>query len=80
KTHKDFHRCITRVKRILFWKKKTTKCDTELYSTGFTTGSSDSKLSINPDIVGGQLAYANGLKHLDLKDPEANHNMFRKWA
>lgn len=80
KTNTDFHRCITRVKRFLFWKKKTTKCDTVFKNTFESSVSGDSKLNIYPDIVGGQTGYAEGLKHLDLKNPEANHNMFSKWA
>ncbi|XP_062411223.1 complement component 7b isoform X2 [Sardina pilchardus] len=79
-TVEDFHRCITRVKRILFWKKKTTKCD-KVYNTLIKKKvDNPSRFSIHPNIAGGYPAYAEGLKHLNLNDPEANHNMYTKWA
>uniref|UniRef100_A0AAY4B3U6 Complement component C7 n=1 Tax=Denticeps clupeoides TaxID=299321 RepID=A0AAY4B3U6_9TELE len=76
----DYHRCITRVKRFLFWKKRTTKCEKILQTLTSSSGSSSSRFPIKANIVGGQPAYITGLSHLNLDNPEANHQMYMKWA
>uniref|UniRef100_A0A672RYE0 Complement component C7 n=1 Tax=Sinocyclocheilus grahami TaxID=75366 RepID=A0A672RYE0_SINGR len=71
KTDIDFHQCITRVKRRLFYKKKKTTC-TKLMKT--------IESFIKTDVIGGHPAYIAGLSLLDLENPDSNKQMYSKWA
>lgn len=44
------------------------------------TGHTTSKSPFQANTVGGHLAYAEGLKQLNVKDPGDNQDKFKKWA
>uniref|UniRef100_A0A8C2EI20 Complement component C7 n=1 Tax=Cyprinus carpio TaxID=7962 RepID=A0A8C2EI20_CYPCA len=84
------YRCITRVKRRFFYKKKKTKC-TKLMKTiessncaAFPlkcfTENRNHKMPVKTDIIGGHPAYIAGLSLLDLENPDSNKQMYSKWA
>uniref|UniRef100_A0A671R495 Complement component C7 n=1 Tax=Sinocyclocheilus anshuiensis TaxID=1608454 RepID=A0A671R495_9TELE len=77
KTDIDFHQCITRVKRRLFYKKKKTKC-TKLMKT--IEKNRNHKMPVKTDVIGGHPAYIAGLSLLDLENPDSNKQMYSKWA
>ncbi|KAL2099753.1 hypothetical protein ACEWY4_004147 [Coilia grayii] len=77
---KDFHQCITKVKRFLFIKWKTTRCNTVYERLMKTKHGGSTRFPIKANTDGGNLGYAEGLKHLNLQNPEGNHAMYTKWA
>uniref|UniRef100_W5KNX8 Complement component C7 n=2 Tax=Astyanax mexicanus TaxID=7994 RepID=W5KNX8_ASTMX len=76
----DFHQCITRVKRRLFRKKTTTKCETLIQSIRSSNQQSSQTMPVKTNVVGGYSAYVAGLGRLDLDNPERNQDMYSKWA
>ncbi|XP_060790846.1 complement component 7b [Neoarius graeffei] len=79
-TDTDFHKCVTRVKRRLFRKKRTTKCEKLVQSIRSYKEQSSQTLPVKTNIIGGHGAYVTGLGQLDLENPEQNHAMYAKWA
>uniref|UniRef100_A0A672RYH7 Complement component C7 n=1 Tax=Sinocyclocheilus grahami TaxID=75366 RepID=A0A672RYH7_SINGR len=79
KTDIDFHQCITRVKRRLFYKKKKTTC-TKLMKTIESFKNRNHKMPVKTDVIGGHPAYIAGLSLLDLENPDSNKQMYSKWA
>ncbi|XP_036384474.1 complement component 7b [Megalops cyprinoides] len=79
-THIDYQKCVTKVKRILFWKKTKTTCDKLLQDLKDSKGSSSSRAPVKTDVIGGDPAYVAGLSSLDVENPTANNDMFSKWA
>uniref|UniRef100_A0A8C9U7R4 Complement component C7 n=1 Tax=Scleropages formosus TaxID=113540 RepID=A0A8C9U7R4_SCLFO len=63
----DFHECVTTTFRFLFIRWSTTKCR------------KDQRNAYSP-IIGGDPAYIAGLSYLDVQNPDANWNMYTKWA
>ncbi|KAM9450355.1 complement component C7-like isoform 2-T2 [Clarias gariepinus] len=76
----DFHKCVTRVKRRLFRKKTTTKCEKLVQSIKSYNEQSSQTLPVKTNIIGGHGAYVAGLSQLDLENPEKNLAMYAKWA
>ncbi|GAA6091852.1 complement component 7b isoform X1, partial [Tachysurus ichikawai] len=79
-TDTDFHKCVTRVKRRLFRKKRTTKCEKLVQSLKSSNEQSTKTLQVKTSIIGGHGAYVAGLGQLDLENPEKNYAMYAKWA
>ncbi|KAJ8347017.1 hypothetical protein SKAU_G00284180 [Synaphobranchus kaupii] len=79
-TDTDYHKCVTKVKRRLFWKKTTVKCEKLIENLKNTKGFSKNKIPVKTDILGGDPAYIAGLGFIDLEDPSANSDMYSKWA
>ncbi|KAI2651405.1 Complement component C7 [Labeo rohita] len=80
KTDIDFHQCITRVKRRLFYKKRTTKCTKLMKTIESSSENRNHKMPVKTDIIGGYPAYIAGLSLLDLENPDSNKEMYSKWA
>ncbi|XP_048022830.1 complement component 7b isoform X2 [Megalobrama amblycephala] len=80
RTDIDFHQCITRVKRRLFYKKKTTKCVKLMKTIESFNENKNQKMPVKTDIIGGHTAYIAGLSLLDLENPDNNKQMYSKWA
>uniref|UniRef100_A0A8C9VYK7 Complement component C7 n=1 Tax=Scleropages formosus TaxID=113540 RepID=A0A8C9VYK7_SCLFO len=76
----DYHRCVTHVKRRLFRKKTTTRCDKLVENLKETKGFSNNRLPVKTNIIGGDPAFVAGLGMLDLEDPAANMKMYSQWA
>ncbi|XP_076836917.1 complement component C7-like [Brachyhypopomus gauderio] len=76
----DFHQCITRVKRRLFRKKTTTKCEKLIQSIKSSTERGSQTMPVKTHIIGGFAAYVAGLSRLDLENPEHNQAMYSRWA
>ncbi|XP_017348512.1 complement component 7b [Ictalurus punctatus] len=76
----DFHKCVTRVKRRLFRKKRTTKCEKLVQSIRNYNEQRSQTLPVKTNIIGGHGAYVAGLGLLDLENPEQNHDKYAKWA
>ncbi|KAF7696950.1 complement component 7b [Silurus meridionalis] len=76
----DFHKCITRVKRRLFRKKTTTKCEKLIQTIKSYNEQSSQNMPVNINVIGGYSTYIAGLRILDLENPEQNHAMYAKWA
>ncbi|KAL4630069.1 complement component C7-like [Arapaima gigas] len=72
----DFHECVTKTFRFLFVKWSSTKCRS--FAESLKTSKDDGYVS--SPIVGGHPAYIAGLSNLDVQNPEANWNMYSKWA
>ncbi|KAK3523897.1 hypothetical protein QTP70_015725 [Hemibagrus guttatus] len=79
-TDTDFHKCVTRVKRRLFRKKRTTKCEKLVQSLRSYNEQSSQTMPVKTNIIGGHGAYVAGLGQLDLENPERNYDMYTKWA
>ncbi|XP_048857263.1 complement component C7 [Brienomyrus brachyistius] len=76
----DFHECIMKTRRILFIKWSTTKCKSIVNAFKQVNGFDKAdKFTLSP-ITGGSPAFIAGLSVLNLEDPEANWNMYTKWA
>uniref|UniRef100_A0A672N870 Complement component C7 n=1 Tax=Sinocyclocheilus grahami TaxID=75366 RepID=A0A672N870_SINGR len=80
RTDIDFHQCITRVKRRLFYKKKKTKCMKLMKTIESFSENRNHKMPVKTDIIGGHPAYIAGLSLLDLEKPDSNKQMYSKWA
>lgn len=76
----DYHRCIKRVKRRLFWKKTTIKCEKIIDTLKRSSGYSNMRLPVKSIVIGGHVSYAAGLSYLNLEDPSVNSQMYSKWA
>ncbi|KAJ8260744.1 hypothetical protein COCON_G00164670 [Conger conger] len=76
----DYHRCVTKVKRRLFRKKTTVKCEKLIEHLKNSKEFSKNKLPATTDIVGGDPAYIAGLGYINLENPAANSDMYTKWA
>ena len=46
----------------------------------FCPAHNPTRFPIKSKTVGGHVAYAEGLNHLNLNDPDANHDKYTKWA
>ncbi|XP_064165110.1 complement component 7b [Anguilla rostrata] len=79
-TDTDYHKCVTKVKRRLFRKKTTTKCEKLIEHLKSTKGFSKNKIPVKTDVLGGDPAYVAGLGYVDLEDPGSNSAMYSKWA
>ncbi|KAI1904943.1 hypothetical protein AGOR_G00010880 [Albula goreensis] len=76
----DYHKCVTKVKRFLFWKKTRTTCDKLVQNLKNTKGSSSNQIPVKTSILGGDPAYIAGLGFIDLENPVANREKYSKWA
>ncbi|KAJ8402008.1 hypothetical protein AAFF_G00372430 [Aldrovandia affinis] len=76
----DYHKCVTKVKRFLFWKKTSTKCEKLIENLKSTKGFSNNRIPVKTAILGGDPAYIAGLGFMDLGNPSANSGMYSKWA
>ncbi|XP_026090660.1 complement component C7 [Carassius auratus] len=80
RTDIDFHQCITRVKRRLFYKKKKTTCTKLMKTIESSSENRNHKMPVKTDIIGGHPSYIAGLSLLDLENPDSNKQMYSKWA
>ncbi|XP_030625001.1 complement component C7 [Chanos chanos] len=75
----DYHKCVTRVKRRLFYKKRKTTCEKILKTLKDFNSYSHQKMPVKTIVIGGQPTLV-GLGYLDLENPEGNGQMYSKWA
>ncbi|TRY97862.1 hypothetical protein DNTS_034111 [Danionella cerebrum] len=80
RTETDFHQCVTRVKRRLFYKKSTTNCVKLMNMIESFSEKRSNKMPIKTDIIGGDGAFIASLGILDLENPDNNKLMYSKWA
>ncbi|XP_062867953.1 complement component 7b [Trichomycterus rosablanca] len=79
-TDTDFHKCVTRVKRRLFRKKRTTKCEKLIQSIRSSSEQSSQTMPVKTNVIGGHAAYMAALGLLDLENPDHNQAAYSKWA
>ncbi|KAJ8262862.1 hypothetical protein COCON_G00153190 [Conger conger] len=76
----SFHKCVTTRHNFLFFSWSKTSCNSFTDDFSASDGSRSDHMSIDVVPVGGDPAYIEGLKKVDLKNPAGNMDMYRKWA
>ncbi|XP_023839857.1 complement component 7b isoform X2 [Salvelinus sp. IW2-2015] len=79
-TDTEYQRCVTKKKRRLFRKKVKTTCEKLVDSLKTSKEYNNNKLPIKTNVIGGDTSFIAGLSVLDLENPEANGQMYDKWA
>ncbi|KAG7481185.1 hypothetical protein MATL_G00064130 [Megalops atlanticus] len=76
----DYHKCVTTRHSFLFISWSSTECNTLKNALERSSGYKDNKIQTRSNVAGGDPAYIAGLEYLDLQNPSANWDMYRKWA
>ncbi|KAF0031238.1 hypothetical protein F2P81_015793 [Scophthalmus maximus] len=79
-TDTEYQRCWRKVKRRLFRKKVTIKCEKTMQSLSSSDGHNVNKMPIKVNIFGGDPSFIGALTVLDLENPEANGEIYDNWA
>uniref|UniRef100_A0A3Q2ZM38 Complement component 7b n=1 Tax=Kryptolebias marmoratus TaxID=37003 RepID=A0A3Q2ZM38_KRYMA len=76
----EYRRCWKKVKRFLFFKKTKTTCESLKKHFETSSRTNANKLSIKVNVFGGDPRFIGALSVLDLKNPEANGEIYNNWA
>ncbi|KAI1900079.1 hypothetical protein AGOR_G00046340 [Albula goreensis] len=79
---KDFHECVRKKFRFLFfsWTKETCHSFRDAATRGNGPGDWHRSMPFDSKVEGGDPAFVAGLKSVDLDNPVANLDRYKKWA